>query len=72
MIAKHFTRRWQRARLIDGALAERIVGWEAAYLHPLPSAPAAKTVGHAGLNASANVRTASSASARSGRSLLSP
>jgi uncharacterized membrane protein len=35
MIAEHFTRRWQRAGLIDGALAERIVAWEAAHRRPV-------------------------------------
>lgn len=35
MIAEHFTRRWQRAGLIDGALAERIGAWEAAHRRPV-------------------------------------
>lgn len=35
MIAEHFTRRWQRAGLIDGALAERIIAWEAAHRSPV-------------------------------------
>ena len=35
MIAEHFTRRWQRAGLIDAALAERILAWEAAHRRPV-------------------------------------
>src|SRR5205823_5059824 len=35
MIAEHFTRRWQAAGLIDGALAERILAWEARHRRPI-------------------------------------
>ncbi len=35
MIAEHFTRRWQEAGLIDGALAQRILAWEAAHRRPV-------------------------------------
>ncbi|HET6198192.1 MAG TPA: DUF2157 domain-containing protein [Acetobacteraceae bacterium] len=35
MIAEHFTRRWQAAGLIDGALAARIVAWEATHRRPV-------------------------------------
>lgn len=35
MIAEHFTRRWQRAGLIDDDLARRIVAWEAAHRRPV-------------------------------------
>ena len=37
MIAEHFTRRWQQAGLIDNALAQRIVAWEAAHRRPVLS-----------------------------------
>jgi hypothetical protein len=35
MIAEHYARRWQRAGLIDGAIAERIRAWEAAHRRPV-------------------------------------
>jgi uncharacterized membrane protein len=35
VIAEHFTRRWQRAGLIDADLATRIVAWEAAHRRPI-------------------------------------
>ena len=35
MIAEHFTRRWQRAGLIDDDLARRIVAWEATHRRPV-------------------------------------
>ena len=35
VIAEHFTRRWQRAGLIDGDLANRILAWEAAHRRPI-------------------------------------
>jgi len=35
VIAEHFTRRWQRAGLIDDDLARRIVAWEATHRRPV-------------------------------------
>jgi uncharacterized membrane protein len=35
VIAEHFTRRWQRAGLIDADLATRIVAWEATHRRPV-------------------------------------
>jgi uncharacterized membrane protein len=35
VIAEHFTRRWQRAGLIDGDLATRIIAWESAHRRPV-------------------------------------
>ncbi len=35
MIAQHFTRRWQKAGLIDEALARRIIEWESAHRRPV-------------------------------------
>jgi uncharacterized membrane protein len=35
MIAEHFTRRWQEAGLIDSALAQRILAWEATHRRPV-------------------------------------
>ena len=35
MIAEHFTRRWQEAGLIDSALAQRILAWEAQHRRPI-------------------------------------
>jgi len=35
VIAEHFTRRWQRAGLIDEALAHRIVAWESSHRRPV-------------------------------------
>jgi len=35
MIAEHFARRWQRAGLIDGEAAQRIVAWEATHRRPV-------------------------------------
>ena len=37
MIAEHYTRRWQKAGLIDSALAQLIVAWEAAHRRPVLS-----------------------------------
>ena len=35
MIAEHFTRRWQKAGLIDSALTQRILAWEAQHRRPI-------------------------------------
>jgi len=35
VIAEHLTRRWQNAGLIDGALARRIIAWEASRRRPI-------------------------------------